>query len=162
MSVSGERGKRGDLRQRLEDWPDEAPRSWRPNIGSVLVGRVVRYDRAESSYGPCWICLIEELESGDVVTIWLSATVLLSEFQRKKPKPGEMIGIRRLSDAEKGYKRFALIVEGREEAEGVPDFDALPAPGDVPPGEPPFEDPPADDAMAPSSEALAGEDDLPF
>ncbi len=161
MSGNSDRGKLDDLRRRLQEWPDEAPKSWRPNVGSTLVGRVVRYDRAESSYGPCWICLIEELESGDVITIWLSATVLLSEFQRKKPKPGETIGVKRLSDAEKGYKRFALLVEGREEAEAVPDFDEIPPPGDVPPGEP-LADAPTDDAMAFSSEALAGEDDLPF
>ncbi len=76
--------------------------------------------------------------------------------------PGEMIGIKQLSDAEKGYKRFALIVEGREEAEGVPDLDEPPSPADVPLSKPPVADVPTDDAMASSSEVLAGEDDLPF
>jgi hypothetical protein len=158
MSVSSDEGKRGDLRQRLEEWPDEAPRSWRPNIGSVLVGRVIRYDRAESSYGPCWVCVVEEPESGDFITIWLSATVLMAEFKRKKPTPGEMIGVKRPSVVEKHYERFRLIVVARETAEGIPDFDESP-PGDVPPGEPPA---PTDDTMAFSSEALSREGSLSF
>ncbi len=162
MSVSSDQGRSGELRQRLEEWPDEAPMGWRPNVGSVLVGRVVRYEHAGSTYGPCWVCVVEEPESGHLIIVWLSAKVLITEFKRKKPKPGEMIGIKRLSDAEKGYQRFVLLVAGREEAEGVPDLDEPPAPGDVPPSGPPVADAPTADAITFSSEALAGEDDLPF
>ena len=54
-----------NLRDQLQDYDAELPRSWRPRPGSVIVGTVKRYDRAESAYGPRWICVLQEDESGD-------------------------------------------------------------------------------------------------
>ena len=155
MSVSGERGKRDVPRRRLEELLGEMPRSWRPEVGAVLVGQAVRYDRAESTDGSCWLCVLEEPTTGDLITIFLSA----SELESEKPMPGEMIGIKRLPAAEKGRKKFSLIVVAREAAEGIPDLDEISPP--VPPGEPPFADAPTDDVMPFSGEALSG-DDNPF
>ena len=107
MSVSGERGKSDDQQRRLEEVLDAMPKSWRPWVGAVLVGQVVRYDRAESPDGSCWLCVLEEPETGDLITIFLSA----SELESEKPTPGEMIGVK--PDAEEGHKQFRLIVVGR-------------------------------------------------
>ncbi len=114
-----------NLRDQLQDYDPELPRSWRPRPGSVLVGTVRRYDRAESAYGPRWICVLQEDESDESVGVWLSHTVLLGEFKQKRPKPGERIGIRRLDDSPKGYARYVLLVEGREPESEVPDFGSL-------------------------------------
>ena len=122
-----------NLRDQLQDYDAELPRSWRPMPGSVIVGTVRRYDRGESAYGPRWICMLHEDESGDAVGVWLSHTVLLGEFKDKRPKVGERIGIRRLDDSEKGYARYVLLVDGREPASEVPDFGSLGDVGDVAP-----------------------------
>ena len=123
-----------DLRAELEEYTAEHPTSWRPKPGSILVGTILRYDRGESAYGLRWIAVLKEEETGDPVSVWLNHKVLLEEFRRKRPKPGERIGIRRLEDAEKGYARYAVRVD-RDEPE-VPNFDELSSPGDVPPQEP--------------------------
>ncbi|MFQ5845357.1 MAG: hypothetical protein ACE5JG_10270 [Planctomycetota bacterium] len=138
-----------NLRKRLEQLDPQLPRSWRPRPGSILVGTVRRYDRAESAYGPRWICIVEEQETGEPVGVWISHKVLDSEFKAKRPRPGERIGIRRLDDSEKGYARYVLLVEGRSLEREVPDFEELSEPGDVPPEE-----------LA--AAALQAEDDLPF
>ncbi len=122
-----------NLRDQLQDYDPELPRSWRPQPGNVLVGTVRRYDRAQSVYGPRWICVLQEDESGDSVGVWLSHTVLLGEFKDKRPKVGERIGIRRLDDSDKGYARYVLLVEGREPESEVPDFGSLDDLGDVVP-----------------------------
>ena len=134
MSVNGERGKRDDQQRRLEEALDGMPRSWQPWVGSVLVGQAVPFDRAESTDGSCWLCVVEEPETGDLITILLSANVLQDEFESEKPTPGEMVGVK--PDAEEGHKQFRLVVVGRTR-----------------PGEPP---------MGFSGEAPASQANLPF
>lgn len=144
------------LRDELEDFDGEYPESWIPDVGDILVGEVLRYDSGSTDYGRHPICVLEDEATGEERGVWLLHTVLLEEFKQRRPKPGERVGIKRLPDAEKGYKRYAVRVD-REEPE-VPDFDAFSDPGDVPPGEDPTD--PEDDF---SEDALmGGDDDLPF
>ncbi len=43
-----------DLRGVLEDYSGEYPTSWRLRPGSILIGTLLRYDRAVSVHGPRW------------------------------------------------------------------------------------------------------------
>lgn len=163
-----------DLRGELEDFDGEYPESWIPRVGDILVGTVRRYDSGTTDYGTYPIAVIED-EKGAERGVWLLHTVLREEFKEKRPKPGERVGVKRLPDSEKGYKRYALRVD-RDEPE-VPDFDGFADPGDVPPGDreellegesPPesslgFQgrEEPEEEADF-SAAALEGEDDLPF
>jgi hypothetical protein len=72
-----------------------------------------------------------------------------------------MIGIRRLADAGKGYKRFVLLVEGREDSENVPNFDQITPDADASAGAP--VQGATDETLADfSDEALSQDDELPF
>ena len=68
--------------------------------------------------------------TGELRSVWLMHTVLRNEFQEQRPKPGERLGIKRLPDSERGYRRFALRID-RGPQEEIPDFGAYGAPTDV-------------------------------
>jgi hypothetical protein len=87
-----------DLFQELEDYTGEFPPAWKPEPGDVLVGKVVRYDRGFTVYGEVRTVTIER-DNGERVAVWLSSTVLLNEFAKQKPKPGERVGERLLAYA---------------------------------------------------------------
>lgn len=109
-----------DLFQELEDYTGEFPPAWRPEPGDVLVGKVVRYDRGFTMYGEVRTVTIER-DNGERVAVWLSSTVLLNEFAKQKPKPGERIGLKYLGmHPDRGYHRYKLIVDREEPLEFTP------------------------------------------
>lgn len=110
-----------DLWRELKDWTDWPP-AWKPEPGDVLVGTVERYDIGQTQYGPVRTCTIRT-DQGERLAIWLSTTVLLDQFRRERPKPGERIGVKYLGKhPEHGYHRYRLIVD-RPQQEA--DFDPL-------------------------------------
>ena len=111
-------------------------------MGDLLVGELVRYDTGYTPYGPSHIAVLCEEDTGELRGVWLIHHVLRGEFSKQRPRPGERIGIKRLPDAEKGYKRYRVLVDRGAEPE-VPDFDALGPAADQPPRAP--EPPPDDD-----------------
>lgn len=120
--------KSRDLRTELENFDGEFPESWIPKVGEILVGTFMRYEPGYTSYGPCNIAVVRDDESGEERSVWLLHTVLRSEFAKRRPKPGEYLGIKRLSDdGDKRYKRYALRVD-RKEGDG-PDFEKFEKPG---------------------------------
>ena len=56
-----------DLRQELENYSGEFPQSWRSRPGSVVVGRLLRYNRGFSAYGERWIAVLDDDETGEPV-----------------------------------------------------------------------------------------------
>ena len=119
--------KHRDLQSQLDSWRDEPARAWRSRVGDVLVGELEGYHRGEGAYGPTWVAHVRDEKAGELRAVWLFHTVLLDEFRRLRPKPGERIGLRRLDDGgqeDRRYRRYALVVD-REGASGVPDFDAF-------------------------------------
>ena len=50
--------------------------------------------------------------------------VLIDQFKKLRPKPGERVGIKRVADSEKGYARYVVKVDRPEEIQ-VPDWDSL-------------------------------------
>ena len=137
-----------DLRSELSEFDGKYPESWIPKVDDILVGTVVRYESGSTEYGPCPIVVVEDEEKKELRSVWLLHAVLRSEFQKKRPRPGERVGIKRLPDAKIDYKRYALWVD-REEPE-IPDFSQFAPAGDVSP---------EDQARLSVDE---GSDDLPF
>jgi hypothetical protein len=79
----------------LPDKEDSHPRT--------LVGTIVSYDQGpESAYTGerPWIANVEDRD-GKQWCIWLNRAVLIGEFDRQKPMPGERIAIRYRGQAEK-------------------------------------------------------------
>jgi hypothetical protein len=103
-----------DLLRELEDW-DGWPEAWNPKPGDNLVGVVRRYDQGQSMYGPVHTVIVEREGLGELVSVWLSSTVLLALFRQHRPKVGERIGVRYLGKhPEKGYRRYVLLVDRPE------------------------------------------------
>ena len=116
-----------NLRDRLREDTGEYPPSWRPEAGDVVSGELVRYSTAPSIFGEQQVCVIDDEEIGPV-TVWLNSTVLIDEFARLKPKPGETVGIKcHGKHKDKGYWRFRVDVD-RGEKPAEPDWEKLKAP----------------------------------
>jgi hypothetical protein len=100
-----------NLSQELVDWQGW-PEAWRPKPGEVLIGVIESYDIGHTPYGPVRTVIATEEKTGEKVSLWLSSTVLLEQFKRHQPKPGERFGLKYLGkDAEKGYHRYRLIID---------------------------------------------------
>ena len=91
--------------------------AWRPDVGDVLVGVLVRYDRAPDLYRPGETALVAVVkpDDGPTVAVWLGV-VLLSLFKSLRPRPGDRIGLKRQANSaprpgKKPYARFTLRVD---------------------------------------------------
>lgn len=113
-----------DIRQELKDLDTDHGINWKHTEGSMIVGHIVRYSRARGAHGEAWVCVVDDEEHGRV-SVWLTPKVLIEQFRKWRPVPGERIGILcQGKDAEKGYWRFAMRVD--RPGEGlVPDFEGL-------------------------------------
>ena len=110
-----------DLKQELNSLGhDEHPPSWPADVGDVFVGTFLRYERAVTRHGVRFIAIAKDEKTQKSVAIWLSWKVLQGRFKELRPQTGERIGIRRLDDAAKGYRRFVMIVDRAGSDE--PDF----------------------------------------
>lgn len=155
---------RRDLRAELEEEDGDYPDAWRPEIGEILVGELVRYSRGHTTYGEAVIAIVSHEGTGELAAVWLLHHVLLDEFRKLRPSPGERIGIKRLPDAERAqnpYQRFIVRVDRPDE---VPD--ALgPDPRSQETQDPRESSPPGGrrPSPAPAAPPIAGpDDDLPF
>jgi len=75
----------------------EHAESWRPNVPAkghpqLLVGVLVRLDRARTSYGPATIVVLRAPD-GKEWAIWLLHAVLRDEFERLRPCAGELVAV---------------------------------------------------------------------
>jgi len=149
------------FREELEAFDGTFPEGWRPKVEDVIVGKILRYEKGWTKHGECPICLMDDEEAGEPRAVWIFHTVLLDEFRKKRPKVGERIGIKRLPDAAKGYRRYVLWVD-REEPD-MPDFSCFGPPDGAPGrGGASAGGSQGDEDSDLTDEALAGEDDLPF
>lgn len=89
---------------------------WRPDdtdadgvAANPVFGTFARMEKAQTSFGPCWIMILAGVtdadgepvktnagEVTDELSVWLLHTVLVNECARAKPKPGERVGIKYL------------------------------------------------------------------
>ena len=106
-----------NLREELDNVRGDYPEAWRPEPGDVLVGRLVRYDKAKTPYGERDIAVVHDEDLDTDISVWLIHTVLIGEFKEQQPKVGDRLAIKRFTDSQKGYRRYTLVVE-RQEASG--------------------------------------------
>ena len=121
------RGAGRDLMAALDGNSGEHPEAWIPDVNESLVGELIEYREAQAKHGPARIAVIREDSGLQDRAVWLFHKVLLEEFKRLQPKPGERVGIRRLEDGQTGdftYRRFTVVVDREGDSE-VPDFDGL-------------------------------------
>jgi hypothetical protein len=101
---------RDDFERRFEEDDGVFPESWLPRPGDKCIGRVVRYTRGETKFGPRTIAVLE-CSNGEgkqyLLSVWLSNRVLIDKFLRLRPKPGERVGIKRIADVEGSNGRYA-------------------------------------------------------
>ncbi|MDA2927996.1 hypothetical protein MYX78_12335, partial [Acidobacteria bacterium AH-259-G07] len=67
-----------DLRSELQNFDGTFPESWKPDIGDILVGTLVRYDSGYTDYGEYLIAVIQDDETGEKRSVWLLHEVLRS------------------------------------------------------------------------------------
>ena len=103
-----------DLRKELEMIGDEPSNTWHPEVGDVIVGRLVTYDQGSTKFGECRIAVLQEEPADGLCEVWLGHAVLKNEFERQQPRVGERVGIKRLADSDKGYKRYKLLIDREE------------------------------------------------
>lgn len=106
-----------NLYEKLEGWEDFPP-AWKPAPGEILVGTVEAYDTWEGKYGPVKVVVLRDDAEGNLVSVYLGATVLYEEFRKLRPRPGETVGIRYLGkDEDRGYHKYKVMVERETDVE---------------------------------------------
>lgn len=121
--------KTSTLRERLEQSTGEYPPSWKAEPGAIVAGELVRYSTAPTKlYGDQLVAVINDDRRGPL-TVWLSSAVLLDQFKKLRPKPGEAVGIKCLGKhPEKHYWRFTVEVDRPgATSDAMPDWDNVTA-----------------------------------
>jgi hypothetical protein len=156
-----------DLRAELEGEDGTYPEAWRPEVGEILVGELTGYDQGTTPYGPAVIARVVDEATGETWSVWLIHHVLLDEFRKLRPKPGERVGLKRLEDADH-YRRYSVRVDRPQDE--LPDLLEVAAQEGLPGAQPPRESPgqhsapppPPRAAPQPSPPITEPDDDLPF
>lgn len=142
------------------------PESWKPSKeGDRIIGRVVRYERGVTGWGPAVICVVESLRRpGTFAAIWVFGTVLSNAFIREQPRRGEVILVEYRGKVHpqggQEYKDWRLVVD-RAGGAGLDAAEAFGQPPDEPPAAAPAEEPPSDWTPA-GLDADPADDDIPF
>lgn len=99
------------------------PESWKhEKEGDQIVGRFRRLEKGSTSYGDCWIVVLESLRTpGRLSSVWLFNTTLFNEFKKARPKPGETVLVRyegRVSkQGQNDYHLWKVVVDRPAENE---------------------------------------------
>lgn len=121
MSEISDEQKAAELEDRLtKDYPetvilsDEVPQ---------IIGRFERIDTGPSEYGPVPIFVLSDRQ-GKEYGLWGFHTVLRKQFAEKKPRPGELVGVRYLgekpsSSGGRPYKSYRVEAWSRDVADTI-------------------------------------------
>lgn len=115
LKVDPTTGEIHDPLKALDEIGEHAP-MWKPTEGDSITGVVRRYVDVElEKSGLTRICTLQTSPT-ECMAVFLSATVLRSEFARQQPAIGERIFIRFLGTPKnKNYHKYVLKVQDREE-----------------------------------------------
>jgi hypothetical protein len=92
------------------------PEMWDPQPGDQLIGELIGYEeRTSNRIGDFRTAIVEDLDSGEQVAVFLTRSVLKNEFEKQAPRPGDTVGIkyhgRQLArNGETEYHRYSLRV----------------------------------------------------
>lgn len=101
----------------INGWLDE-------KVGNTFTGTLVGYDQAPSRFGKDVVIATFVDDKEKQHALWLSATVLVSQFARIKPEPGEKVTVTYLgTKGENSYKNYTVDCPDRPPF--VPDWAAL-------------------------------------
>jgi len=147
-----------ELQGWLADQDGSGAELWNPAAGETLIGTFLRYETRYSPKlgGDTKVAIIEEAGSGDLYAVWLSRSVLASEYERQNPQEGDSIGhkyhgLKQPRGAGQAYHNYTVRV--------------LRGPGGRPPAAPPVAPSPPSLQAAPPVAATPGarsDDDLPW
>lgn len=116
------------------------PASWNfEEDGADVIGYALRKEKAMTQEGPCDILVLNVKHADGMYyerSVWLFHTALISQLERKRPKVGDLVGIRFLGERQsktpggRPYKDYNVVVHGTQG--GALDWDdsarvALPA-----------------------------------
>lgn len=125
------------------------PESWRPEAGDTFVGVFQRLESGHTSYGPAWIAVLADVQSGEERSIWLLHTALRNQFKRHAPAPGELVAVKYEGKATSGsgqkYDNWTVRVDRSDKPANWAQV-----PGDN------------EDSPAPTFEDFDPTDDVPF
>jgi hypothetical protein len=82
------------LYERAQADDGERPPYWSPEPGEILTGRLLYYSEGVTSIGERRIAVVERHPDGEVVSVWLMKSVLISEFDRLNPQPGDGVVVK--------------------------------------------------------------------
>lgn len=82
------------LRRQMDDDNGDAPPFWDPEPGETIIGTVIRYEDRQTKVGPCRVAVIEDVETDEPVSVWLSRMVLKNEFEKQSPRIGDTVGLK--------------------------------------------------------------------
>jgi len=107
---------------RARAYDDQPEPGWRPQPGDVVAGTVIDVDVRTATYRDqareVPVVVLEQPD-GSRIAVWALHTVLLQELARLRPRIGEELAIRRLDDAEQGYKRYRVFAARQDDTAGI-------------------------------------------
>lgn len=83
--------------------------------GVEVIGRAVRKETAMTTEGPCDILVLDV--DGELRSVWLMHTALVSKLRRLRPQAGDWVGIKHLGKREpkqggRPYYDYNVVVHG--------------------------------------------------
>lgn len=109
------------FRQNIEEFDGFPPAIVFDEVGTLVIGHVVRYSEGNSEYGLYPICVVADEDSGDEVSLHLFHYVLARKFAELAPAPGERVAVKYLGkkdgkdSAHDAYKNFEVRVDRGED-----------------------------------------------
>lgn len=110
-----------DLRYELQTDTGALPAAWAPEVGDMLVGRIVSIADSVTQFGPCLTVIVEEDGTETQKTLRIGPACLRTLWQKHQPGEGDKIGVKRIASPQgKTWKNFTMIVERAEESGAYP------------------------------------------
>ncbi len=100
---------------------DAEPGLWMPEPGERVAGEVVGFATFTTRYGEKRTVVLEDLDSGQRLSIRLDYAVLQQEVERRDPQLGDMLVVRRNDDQQgpRGrYRHYSVAVVPADVAQG--------------------------------------------
>ncbi len=124
---------REELLNKLESEqdPEDMATLWEPDVGDIVMGRIIQYEERKDKFGNDKMTLIvrgEWIRDGETayrgdITVWINWAVLEDLFNRKAPDTYDEVAIKRLPDQEgdsHSYRMFKMSVQRNPDSEPGP------------------------------------------